>query len=180
MRSFKRLKRTDIYKGVRVHLVKERMLTPEGKEVDWELIVHPGAAAVIPVDGDGKILMVRQYRLPSDSMVLEIPAGILDSPDEDPKDCAARELEEETGYTSDSIEYLFNFYSSIGITDEVIHIYVAKNLVQTKQNLDEHEFVELERYTLEELMRMIYEGSLVDCKSIAALLMYKDSLSRQQ
>lgn len=178
MELFKRLKRTDIYKGVRVHLVKERLLTPEGKEVDWELVIHPGAAAVIPIDQDGKIIMVRQYRNASDSYTLEIPAGVLDSPDEDPYDCASRELEEETGYKSKDIDYLFNFYSSIGITDEIIHIYTAKNLIQSKQNLDEDEFVEVERYTLDQLIDMIFKGELMDNKTISSILMYKESLSR--
>lgn len=178
MSIFKRLKRTDIYKGVRVHLVKERLQTPEGNEVDWELVLHPGAAAVIPIDEDGKILMVRQYRNASDSYTLEIPAGCLDSPDEDPADCAYRELEEETGYRSDDIEYLYNFYSSIGITDEVINIYVAKNLIETQQNLDEDEFVEVERYALEELIDMIFAGEILDNKTISSILMYKESLNR--
>lgn len=178
MELFKRLKRTEIYHGVRVHLVKERLLTPDGKEVDWELILHPGAAAVIPVDDDGQILMVRQYRNASDSYTLEIPAGVLDSPDEDPMDCAYRELEEETGYKSNDIDYLFNFYSSIGLTDEVIHIYTAKNLMKTQQDLDEHEFVEVERYTLATLIDMIFSGEIIDNKTISSILMYKESLAR--
>ncbi len=178
MELFKRLKRTDIYKGVRVHLVKERLLTPEGKEVDWELVIHPGASAVIPVDSEGKILMVRQYRNACDSYTLEIPAGVLDSADEDPFDCASRELEEETGYKSNDIKYLFNFYSSIGITDEVINIFIAKNLIQTQQNLDDDEFVEVERYTMEELIDMIFRGELMDNKTISSILMYKESLTR--
>ena len=179
MGLFKRLKRTDIYKGIRVHLVKERLLTPDGKEVDWELVLHPGAAAVIPIDDEGKIIMVRQYRNASDSYTLEIPAGCLDAPDEDPKDCAYRELEEETGYKSEDIEYLYNFYASIGITDEIIHIYTAKNLVLSQQNLDEDEFVEVERYSLDELMEMIFGGEILDNKTISAILMYKESLTRK-
>ncbi len=178
MDLFKRLKRTDIYKGVRVHLVKERLLTPDGKEVDWELVLHVGAAAVIAVDDEGKILMVRQYRNASDSYTLEIPAGTLDSPDEDPKDCAYRELEEETGYRSESLSYLYKFYSSIGITNEIIHIYVAKDLIESQQNLDEHEFVEVERYALEELISMIFDEEIIDNKTISAILMYKEHLNR--
>ena len=178
MSVFKRLKRTEIYNGIRVHLVKERLLTPEGKEVDWELVLHPGAAAVIPVDDEGKILMVRQYRNASDSYTLEIPAGCLDAPDEDPKDCAYRELEEETGYKTKDLEYLYKFYASIGITDEIIHIYVAKNLILSQQNLDDDEFVEVERYTLEALMDMIFAGEILDNKTISAILMYKESLTR--
>lgn len=178
MDKFKRLHRTEIYKGLRVHLYKERLLTPEKKEVDWELIVHPGAAAVIPIDDDGKIIMVRQYRNASNDYTLEIPAGTLDSPDEDPLYCAHRELEEETGYKAKEMDYLYKFYSAIGICDEVIHIYVAKNLIESMQNLDEDEFVTLERYTLDELVEMIFRGELLDNKTISAILMYKESLNR--
>lgn len=178
MSMFKKLKTTEIYKGIRVHLVKQTLLTPDNKEVDWELIQHVGAAAVIPVDEDGKIIMVKQYRLASDSITLEIPAGTLDEPGEDPLNCANRELEEETGYKASSMEYLYKFYSSIGICNEVIHIYVAKGLTESVQNLDEDEFVELERYTLDELIDKIYRGELLDNKTISALLMYKESLNR--
>ncbi len=178
MSVFKRLKQTDIYKGVRVHLIKDRLMTPEGKEVDWELVIHPGAAAIIPIDDQGNILMVRQYRNASDSYTLEIPAGTLDGPDEAPIECAYRELEEETGYRSEHVDYLFKFYSSIGITNEVIHIYTAKHLIQSEQNLDEDEFVEVERYSLDELVDMIFSGELVDNKTISSILMYKESLSR--
>lgn len=177
--TFKKLHKTKIYDGIRVHLIKERLLTPDGKEVDWELVVHPGASAVIPVDENGKILMVRQYRNASDSYTLEIPAGVLDSPEEDPIECAHRELEEETGYKAKSMTFLYNFYSCIGICDEVIHIYVATGLVESVQNLDDDEFVELERYTLDEIVNMIFDGSLVDNKTISAILTYKESLNRK-
>lgn len=174
--KFKKLRRTEIYDGPRVHLFKETLLTPEGKEVEWDLVVHPGAAAVIPIDDEGKIIMVRQYRNASDSYTLEIPAGVLDSYEEDPLECADRELEEETGYKCSDMSYLFKFYSSIGICDEIIHIYVAKGLIESKQNLDEDEFVTLERYTLEELIQMIFEGAILDNKTISSILMYKESL----
>lgn len=173
MEKFKKLSEKDIYEGVRVHLVTEQIELPNGKEVTWELIKHIGAAAVIPIDEDGKIIMVEQYRNASDSITLEIPAGTLDAKNEDPINCAHRELEEETGYQSNDLEFLFKFYSSIGICDEVISIYVAKNLVKTQQNLDEDEFVELQRYTLDELIEMIYNGTIVDNKTISSLLAYK-------
>lgn len=177
-KKFEKLSRTEIYKGVRIHLVKERLRTPEGNEVDWELILHPGASAVIPIDDDDKIMMVRQYRSASDSYTLEIPAGVFDSPDEDPKVCAARELEEETGYRSENIEFLYNFYSSIGICDEIINIFIATNLIKSQQNLDDDEFVTVERYTLEALIDMIFKGELKDNKSISAILAYKIHLER--
>ncbi len=168
-----KLGRTDIYKGVRVHLVKEQILLPNGREVEWELVVHPGAAAIIPVDDEGRIIMVKQYRNAANEYTLEIPAGVLDAPDEDPMDCAKRELEEETGYYSNDIEFLYKFYSAIGICDEMIHIYVAKNLIPSSQDLDEDEFIELERFTLEELVQMILQGEIKDNKTISSILVYK-------
>lgn len=171
---------TEIYDGIRVHLVKEKLALPNGNETEWELIKHPGAAAVIPVDDDGNILMVRQYRLASDNTTLEIPAGCLDSPDEDPFECAKRELEEETGYDSDDIRFLFKFYSSIGICDEVIHVYVAKNLKETAQNLDEDEFVSVERHSLEGLLEMVFEGEIMDNKTISSLLAYSHLKERDK
>lgn len=177
-KKFKKLSQEEIYDGIRIHLVREQLLTPEGKEVTWELVLHPGAAAVIPVDDEGKILMVRQYRNASDSYTLEIPAGCLDAPDEDPLFCAHRELEEETGYKAEKMTFLYKFYSSIGICDEVIHIYVANGLIESVQNLDEDEFVEVERYTLQELVDMIFAGEILDNKTISSILTYKESLNR--
>jgi len=173
MEKFKKISEKDIYEGIRVHLITEQIELPNGKEVTWELIKHIGAAAVIPIDDEGKIIMVKQYRNASDSITLEIPAGTLDVKNENPLDCAIRELEEETGYISNDLEFLFKFYSSIGICDEVISIYVAKNLVKTRQNLDEDEFVEIYRYTLAELVEMIYDGTIVDNKTISSILAYK-------
>jgi ADP-ribose pyrophosphatase len=175
--KIKKVSRTEVYKGKKVNLVQEKVILPNGKETNWELVVHPGAAAVIPIDKDGKIIMVRQYRNATNRHTLEIPAGTLDK-DEDPKKCAIRELEEETGYYCDSMEFLFKFYSCIGICDEVIHVYVAENLKETKQNLDDDEFVELERYSLDELVEMIYKGELLDNKTISSLLLYKDKYNK--
>jgi ADP-ribose pyrophosphatase len=169
-----KLGRKEIYNGKRVHLVTEKLRFPDGKEAEWELILHPGAAAVIPVDDEGKIIMVRQYRNAPDAYTLEIPAGTLDHQDEAPIECGKRELQEETGYYSDDFEFLFKFYSAIGICNEMIHIYVAKNLQVGQQNLDEDEFVTLERYTIDELIQMIVDGEITDNKTISSLLLYKE------
>ncbi len=173
MEKFNKISETEIFKGRRVHLVTEEIELPGGKVATWELVKHIGAAAVIPVDDEGKIIMVKQYRNASDSITMEIPAGTLDAPDEDPRDCALRELEEETGYKCSSMEYLYKFYSSIGICDEIISIYVATGLIPSAQNLDEDEFVELERYDLDDLIDMCFDGRIVDNKTISALLAYK-------
>ncbi|MCT4544136.1 MAG: NUDIX hydrolase [Vallitalea sp.] len=172
-----RLDRKEIFNGKRVKLVIDKLKMPTGKEVEWELITHPGAAAIIPVDADGNIIMVRQYRNAADDYVLEIPAGGLE-PGEEPFLCASRELEEETGYKSNDIEFLFKFYSSIGITDEIISIYVATNLEKSVQNLDEDEYVTIEKYKLDDLIQMIYAGELTDNKTISALLAYKVKLDK--
>jgi len=170
----KKIGKSEIYKGIRVHVIKENIVLPNGKEVEWELVKHPGAAAVIPVDKNGKILLVKQYRNAADDYTLEIPAGGLDSLDEEPMNCASRELEEETGYKAEKIEYLYSFYSAIGLCDEVIHIYVATDLIKTQQNLDEDEFVTIEKYSLDELVDMIMQGEIKDNKTISSILFYKE------
>ncbi|GMQ56999.1 NUDIX hydrolase [Vallitalea sediminicola] len=171
-KKIKRLDRKEVFNGKRVRLVIDKLRMPNDKEVNWELITHPGAAAVIPVDNDGNIIMVRQYRNAADDYVLEIPAGGVEE-GEDPSICATRELEEETGYKSDNIEYLLKFYSSIGITDEMISIYVATDLKESVQNLDDDEYVTIEKYKLDELINMIYSGEITDGKTISGLLAYK-------
>ncbi|WP_339365133.1 NUDIX hydrolase [Vallitalea maricola] len=175
-KKIKRLDRKEVFNGKRVRLVIDKLKMPNDKEVNWELITHPGAAAVIPVDNDGNIIMVRQYRNAADDYVLEIPAGGVEE-GEDPSICAKRELEEETGYKSDNIEYLLKFYSSIGITDEMISIYVATDLQESQQNLDDDEYVTIEKYKLEKLIDMIYSGQITDGKTISGLLAYKCKLN---
>lgn len=179
MKRIKKVGEKEIYKGKRVHLFNERILLPNGKEATWELIKHVGAAAVIPVKDDGRIILVKQYRNAMDDYTLEIPAGVLDFPEEKPYDCAYRELEEETGYKSENLTYLFKFYSCIGICDEVISVFIANNLVKTQQDLDEDEFVTLETYTVEEILDKIRNGEIVDNKTISSILMYRDYLERK-
>ncbi|MCT4687459.1 NUDIX hydrolase [Vallitalea sp.] len=178
-KKIKRLDRKEVFNGKRVRLVIDKLKMPNDKEVNWELITHPGAAAVIPIDNDGNIIMVRQYRNAADDYVLEIPAGGVEE-GEDPSLCAKRELEEETGYKSDNIQYLLKFYSSIGITDEMITIYVATDLQESQQNLDDDEYVTIEKYKLDELVDMIYSGQITDGKTISGLLAYKCKLNNMK
>ena len=122
---------------------------------------------------DGKILMVRQFRNALDRETLEIPAGKVDSPDEPKIQCAYRELEEETGYRSDNLEFLISVNTTVAFLDELIEIYVARDLVPTKQALDEDEFVDVVPMDLDELCRMVYAGELRDGKTVAAIMAYK-------
>lgn len=179
LEDFKVLDSEEIYKGKIVHLVKDKVSLPNGNHSYWELIHHIGAAAVIPIDNDGNIVMVEQYRHASKQITLEIPAGTLEK-NEDPLVCAKRELEEETGYKSDNIEFLIKFYSAIGFCDEIIHVYVARNLQISKMNLDEDEFVTLKKYSLNELIQKIFSGEIIDNKTISSILAYNYQINQKK
>ena len=133
---------------------------------------------MVPVRSDGKILMVRQYRNALDRATLEIPAGKVDSPDEPKIECARRELEEETGYRCETLEYLISVNTTVALCDELIEIYVATDLTAIGQHLDEDEFVDVEACELEDLCRMIYAGEMRDSKTVAAILAYKDKYGK--
>ena len=169
-----RLDRQLKYEGNILKIYEDKVLA-NGHEARWDFIHHDGAAAVLPVADDGKILMVRQYRNALDRYTLEIPAGKLDAPGEPKVECAFRELEEETGYRVESpenLEYLMSLTTTVAFCDEAIDIFVAHNLIPSHQNLDEDEYIELERYTVEELKEKIFQGEIEDSKTIASILAY--------
>ena len=172
--EFKRLDRELMDHGTIVDFYKDTVQVPNGNIVKWDFIGHKGAAAVVPVRKDGKLLMVRQYRNALDRYTLEIPAGGLNGADEPTKEAAARELEEETGYRSDDLEWLLTIRTTVAFCNEKIDIYVAKNLIETEQHLDEDEFIHVEAYSVEELSKMILEGKIEDSKTISAIMSYKD------
>lgn len=176
-----RLKRVDrklAYKGSIMKIYRDDMEMPDGKIVQWDYFHHNGGAAVIPVLEDGRILMVRQYRNALDRYTLEIPAGAFDYEGEPGLSCASRELEEETGYRSDDFTFLINMNSMPAFTNEKVSIYVAEHLKKAKQHLDEQEFLNVEVRELEELIHMIYEGTLTDSKTVCGLLAYELRRSR--
>ena len=172
--EFKRLNRELMYHGVIVDFYKDTVKVPNGNIVEWDFIGHKGAAAVIPVREDGKLLMVRQYRNALDRYTLEIPAGGLNGSDEPTRDAAARELEEETGFCSENLEWLITIRTTVSFCNEKIDIYVARDLVKTSQHLDEDEFINVEAYTADELSRMILDGKIEDSKTVAAIMSYKE------
>lgn len=146
---------------------------PNGNHTTWDILEHKGAAAMVPVDEDGKIILVRQYRGAIDDLLLEIPAGGRNSIEEDFMICAARELEEEIGYCSDEIHHLLDYHPAAAYTSEKIEIFYTEKLIPSKQHLDENEFVQIERYTLPELNEMIFDGRITDGKTIAAIMAYQ-------
>lgn len=172
--KFERIDRELVYHGHIVDFYEDTVKVPNGNVVKWDFIKHKGAAAVVPVLDDGRVLMVKQYRNALDRETLEIPAGGLNAADEPFIECSHRELEEETGYkcNMEDMEFLISIRSTVAFCDERIDVYVAKNLVKSKQNLDEDEFINVYPCTTEELSKMIYKGEIQDSKTIASIMAY--------
>lgn len=172
--KIQRLKRELKYSGAIVDFYTDTMHFSNGNTEEWDYIAHrKGAAAVVAVLDNGKLLMVKQYRNALERETLEIPAGSRDSVDEPTIECAARELEEETGYKAGRLELLISIQTTVAFCNEAIDIYLATDLVKTKQKLDENEFVEMCEYSIEELLDMIYSCKIQDGKTVSAILAYK-------
>ena len=174
-----RVKRIRMYQGAIVDVYRDYMQFANGNTEEWDYIHHRGAAAVVPVTDDGRIIMVRQYRNALERFTLEIPAGALDDPEEPGINCSARELEEETGYRSENLEWLITLRTTVAFCNERIEVYVAKNLVPSKQHLDPNEFVNVELHTVEELKQMIFDGEIEDSKTVASILAYDAKYNRK-
>lgn len=157
-----------VYRGKILTLDLETVTLPNGATVELEIIRHPGASAVLPLREDGSVLLIRQYRHAAAGSLYEIPAGKL-SPGEDPRDCAQRELEEETGYRAQTLEPLLSIWTTPGFTDERIHLFLARGLVPGRQALDPDEILELVEIPLEQAMAWIADGTIQDAKTIVAL-----------
>lgn len=152
--------------------VYDDVVKVNGHEAHWDMIKKCNASAIVPILPNGKILMVRQIRTAVDGSVLEIPAGKLDFKDEDYILCAKRELEEETGYRSENIEFLCDIYTAAAFCSEVVRIFVAKDLIKGTQHFDEDEEVLVEEWDVEELKQKIFSGELKDSKTIAGIMAY--------
>ncbi len=173
-----RLERTLVHKGVIIDFYQDTIKVPNGNIVKWDFISHKGAAAVVAVNKEGKLLMVRQYRNALDRETIEIPAGALDSADEPTHIAAARELEEETGYKAGKMELLMTLRTTVAFCNEKIDVYVATDLEPGKQHLDEDEFINVEEYDIEELLEMVYDCKIQDSKTVAALMAYKNKYGK--
>jgi ADP-ribose pyrophosphatase len=160
----------EIYSGRIINLAVHEVTLPNGERSKREIIKHPGAVAIIALDHEQNVLLVRQYRLAADEITLEIPAGTL-HPGEDPQLCAIRELREETGYRPGQIQAIGGIHPAPGYTSEYIHLYIATDLEAAALDLDEDEFIELVRVTLPEALAMIDRGEIHDGKSTAGLLL---------
>ncbi len=174
MEKIQRINRKLIHSGTILDVYEDTVLLPNGKEEKWDFVSHRmGAACVLAVRPDGKLLMVRQYRNALDRFTLEVPAGKRDSLDEDTSICAARELEEETGYRAKNLKKLLSLKSTVAFCDEMIDVYLATEIEKIgEQHLDEAEDISIEAYDLEDLLLMCYSGELQDAKTVAAIMAY--------
>ena len=174
-KSGKRIKRKEVFKGKVFTVAEDTIEFPNGTQTKWDVLLHDGAAAVVPIDQDGKIILVEQYRCVEDGLILEIPAGKLEK-GEDPALCAARELEEETGYKAREIIRVGSIYSAVGFSDEVVEIFLAGGLEKGQINLDEDEYVNVKKYTLEEVVDKILKGDIKDSKTISAIFTVREMI----
>lgn len=182
MEEVKRINRRLVHTGAILEMYTDTIRMPDGKTAEWDFLKHKGAAAVVAVRPDGKLLMVRQFRNAIDRISLEIPAGAKNDSTEEGIDAALRELEEETGYRTEKewMRPLIKLVTAIAFCNETIDVYVADRLIPSAQHLDEDEYLDVEAYDLDTLCRMIYAGEIQDSKTVAAIMAYKQSLSRQQ
>jgi ADP-ribose pyrophosphatase len=177
--SFKRLSTERVYAGRLLKIDRDRVELPNGGTTDLEMVRHPGAAAVVPFVSDNELLLVRQFRYATKGFIYEVPAGTLQQ-GEAPEACAAREIQEEVGHKAGRFEHLASIYTTPGFTDEVIHLYIARDLTPVPQNLDHDEVLTVERVRFTEAIDMIRDGRLVDAKSICALLLAQDRIASRR
>ncbi|TWI57969.1 NUDIX hydrolase [Halalkalibacter nanhaiisediminis] len=164
----KTTKTTDIFKGKVIDLKVEEVELPNGKTSKREIVKHPGAVAILPITKEGKLVLVRQYRKALDKVIVEIPAGKLEK-GEEPLASAKRELEEETGYKADYLDFIVSFYTSPGFADEIIHLYITDKLKKGQVAPDEDEFLDIIEVSLEEAEEMVKNQTIHDAKTVFAV-----------
>jgi ADP-ribose pyrophosphatase len=165
------LRHEELFDGVVVKLHRDVVRLPSGATAVREVVLHPGGVCAVPVLPDGRILLVRQFRYPLQKYILELPAGKLDS-GQSPLETIARELEEEAGVRAARVELLCSFHTSPGISNEILHVFLARDLETVPQRLDEGEHLSIETYTLDECLALAARGEIADGKTLVGLLWY--------
>lgn len=164
----KTLDSQEIFRGRILKLRVDSVALPDGSTSTREIVEHSGAVAIVAVDNDNMLWMVRQYRKPLERVLLEIPAGTLE-PEEDPLACAKRELAEETGLRADKWEKVLEYFSAPGFCDEKLHLFLARGLTEGPKNPDHDEFLEVDRVPLKQAYNSIFTGQILDGKSIIGI-----------
>lgn len=166
-----------IYDGKIIKVRVDTVELPNKKYSKREIVEHPGAVAILPLTEDGYVYMVKQFRKPVESILLEIPAGKLDA-GENPLECAVRELKEETGLIANDMKYILEFFTSPGFSNEKMYLYLAQDFKYETNNLDDDEFLDVIKIKFEDLLLMIDNGEITDSKTIIGILAAKSFLSK--
>jgi ADP-ribose pyrophosphatase len=161
-----------VYQGRILDVALEQHAMPDGRQSNFEIIHHPGGAAVLPVLPDGQVLLIKQFRPAIGTMIYEIPAGRLE-PNESPQECAGRELIEEVGYSASQITPLGGLWSTVGFCDEYIHLFLGQGLIAAEQSLEPDEVIELCPMSLDEALQRVKNDEILDSKTQLALLRYQ-------
>lgn len=171
----KTMKTEKIYEGKILNLRIDTVELPDKKYSKREIVEHPGAVAIVALTEENEIVLVKQYRKAVERVLLEVPAGKLEI-GEEPKETAIRELKEETGFKSNRIEYLLEFYSSPGFSNEKIYLFLADGLVEGEAQPEKDEYIEVTKVKLDDLIDKIFKGEILDSKTIVGAFTVKDYL----
>lgn len=177
MPSFELLKTETLLQGRAFKIRRDTLKTPDGRETKFDIVEHGGSVVIVPVDADGNILFVRQYRHAAGMDMLELPAGTRDG-DEPFEDCAAREIREETGMEAGKLIHVGSFYLAPGYSTEYMGVFLAADLKHNPLEADDDEFLSVEKLSVKEALRMAEKGEMPDAKSLAALLMARSYLEK--
>lgn len=175
--KFELLRSETIFNGRVFSIRRDHLRTPDNRETAFDIVEHHGSVVIIPIDDEGNLLLVRQYRHAAQDNLLELPAGTLDDASESPLHCASREIREETGMAAKTLKKLGNFYLAPGYSTELMTVFLATDLYEDPLDPDADEFLEVEKVPLGEAFSLAEAGKMPDSKTLAALLLARPHLN---